>query len=214
MVTIRSSSSEVISPALERGTDQYHRALPRGLFQGSVLLSHATVANDGKNPPLVQVDIGLLTDQVGVSTADTLDLGQGVHDLLLSIDVRIEESKDELEVRLLSSNESYSSRQWCLRRKLQGSKNTILTHDVRCFSGLMVMAVEEDVLFKLKRRSARGTSVCACSRIFLFGTRPTFHPLDFKPPPPPLFSSSFISRPTILTYLLYRFKAASSPALF
>jgi len=42
----------------------------------------------------------------------------------------------------------------------------------------MSMAVEEDVLFKLKRRSARGTSVCACSRVFLLGTGPAVH--DFK----------------------------------
>lgn len=110
MVTIRSSSSEVISPALGRGTNQYH-----GFFQSGVLLSHDTIAKDGRNPPFVQIDIGLLTDQIGVSTADTLDLGQGVHDLLLSIDVRVEESEDELEIRLLSSNESYGSRQCWLR---------------------------------------------------------------------------------------------------
>lgn len=110
MVTIRSSSSEVISPALRRRNNQHH-----GSFQCSVLLSQESIAKDGRNPPFVQVDIGLLTDQVGVSAADTLDLGQGVHDLLLSIDVRVEESKDELEVRLLSCNESYGSRQCWLR---------------------------------------------------------------------------------------------------
>lgn len=38
----------------------------------------------GNGIPLVEVDIGLLADQVGVSATDTLDLGQGVHDLLLS----------------------------------------------------------------------------------------------------------------------------------
>lgn len=37
--------------------------------------------------PLVQVDIGLLDDQVGVPAADTLDLGKSVNDLLLSINV-------------------------------------------------------------------------------------------------------------------------------
>jgi len=110
MVTIRSSSSEVISPALERGINQHHR-----LLQCSVLLSQKIIADNVKNAPLVQVDICLLTDQIGVSTANTLDLGQGVHDLLLSIDVRVEESKDELEVRLLSGNESYGSRQRCLK---------------------------------------------------------------------------------------------------
>jgi hypothetical protein len=44
--------------------------------------------------PLVQVDIGLLADQVGVAATDTLDLGQGVHDLLLSINVGVEKTQD------------------------------------------------------------------------------------------------------------------------
>jgi hypothetical protein len=37
--------------------------------------------------PLVEVNIGLLADQVAVSATDTLDLGQGVHDLLFAIDL-------------------------------------------------------------------------------------------------------------------------------
>ena len=37
--------------------------------------------------PLGQINIGLLADQVAVSATDTLDLGQGVHDLLLAIDL-------------------------------------------------------------------------------------------------------------------------------
>jgi hypothetical protein len=44
--------------------------------------------------PLVQVDIGLLADQVGVATADTLDLGQGVHDLLFTIDVGVQKTQN------------------------------------------------------------------------------------------------------------------------
>lgn len=40
--------------------------------------------------PLVEVNIGLLAHQVGVATSDTLDLGQGVHDLLLSLNVGVE----------------------------------------------------------------------------------------------------------------------------
>jgi hypothetical protein len=59
--------------------------------------------------PLVEVDIGLLADQVGVAASNTLDLGQGVHDLLLSIDVRVEETKDELEVRLFTADERPAS---------------------------------------------------------------------------------------------------------
>src|SRR5690242_16514540 len=46
---------------------------------------------------LGQINIGLLADQVGVAAADTLDLGQGVHDLLLSIDVRVQQTDDVLE---------------------------------------------------------------------------------------------------------------------
>lgn len=44
--------------------------------------------------PLVQVDIGLLADQVGVSATDTLDLGQGVHDLLLSVNIGVQKTQD------------------------------------------------------------------------------------------------------------------------
>jgi hypothetical protein len=48
----------------------------------------------GMRIPLAKVDIGLLADQVGVTTADTLDLGQGVHNLLLSIDVGVQKTQD------------------------------------------------------------------------------------------------------------------------
>jgi hypothetical protein len=37
--------------------------------------------------PLVEIDIGLLADQVGVSSTHSLDLGQGEHDLASSINV-------------------------------------------------------------------------------------------------------------------------------
>lgn len=56
--------------------------------------------------PFVQVDISLLADQIGVATSDTLDLGQRIHDLLFAIDVGVEKTEDELEVRLLSTDES------------------------------------------------------------------------------------------------------------
>ena len=46
---------------------------------------------------LGEIHVGLLADQVGVSAADTLDLGQGVHDLLLAIDVRVQQTDDVLE---------------------------------------------------------------------------------------------------------------------
>lgn len=48
--------------------------------------------------PLVQIDIGLLADQVGVSATDTLDLGQGVHDLLLTVDIGVEKTQNLFRV--------------------------------------------------------------------------------------------------------------------
>jgi len=52
---------------------------------------------------LVQINIGLLADQVGVSATDTRDLGQGVHDLLLSIDVCVQQTDDVLEAGQVST---------------------------------------------------------------------------------------------------------------
>ena len=46
---------------------------------------------------LGKIDIGLLADQVGVSATDTLDLGQGVHDLLFAIDVGVQQTNNVLE---------------------------------------------------------------------------------------------------------------------
>lgn len=40
-----------------------------------------------RDVPLVEIHVGLLADQVGVTATDTLDLRQGVHDLLLAIDL-------------------------------------------------------------------------------------------------------------------------------
>ena len=54
---------------------------------------------------LAQINIGLLADQVGVAATDTLDLGQGVHNFLLAIDVGVEQTDNVLEVRLLAGYE-------------------------------------------------------------------------------------------------------------
>lgn len=51
--------------------------------------------------PLVQIDIGLLANQVGVSATDTLDLGQGVHDLLLSVDIGVQKTENLRTVRIM-----------------------------------------------------------------------------------------------------------------
>lgn len=48
------------------------------------------------NIPLVQVNIGLFAHKVGVTTTDTLDLSQGIHDLALAINVGVEETQDVL----------------------------------------------------------------------------------------------------------------------
>lgn len=54
---------------------------------------------------LVEVNISLLADQVGVTATDTLDLGQGVHNLLLAVNIGVEQTQDVLEVRLLAGHE-------------------------------------------------------------------------------------------------------------
>lgn len=62
-----------------------------------------------KNAPLGKVDIGLLADQVGVPTSNTLDLGQGNGDLLLAVNVGVEQTQDVLEVCLLVGHERCTS---------------------------------------------------------------------------------------------------------
>ena len=52
--------------------------------------------------PLVQVNVGLFADKVGVTTTNTFDLSQGVHDLALAINVRVEETQDVLDPENLS----------------------------------------------------------------------------------------------------------------
>jgi len=62
--------------------------------------------------PLSQINIGLLANQVGVTATNTLDLGERVHDLLLSLDVCVQQTQDVLEVRLLARDERHD-RQLC-----------------------------------------------------------------------------------------------------
>ena len=56
--------------------------------------------------PLVHIDVGLLAAQVGVSSTNTLDRRQGVHDVLFAINVRVEHTQNVLELILLFDNES------------------------------------------------------------------------------------------------------------
>jgi hypothetical protein len=75
-----------------------------GDFTSAVILISTFVSQKKKmclsfqNIPLVQINIGLLADQVGVTTTNTLDLGQGVHNLLFAIDVGVEQTNNVLEV--------------------------------------------------------------------------------------------------------------------
>lgn len=55
--------------------------------------------------PFVQIDISLLAHQIGVPASNTLNFREGVHDLLLAINVGVEETKDELEVRFLAGDQ-------------------------------------------------------------------------------------------------------------
>lgn len=52
--------------------------------------------------PLVEIDIGLLAHEIAVSSADTFYLREGVHDFLLAVHVGVQQTQDELEVRLFA----------------------------------------------------------------------------------------------------------------
>lgn len=51
--------------------------------------------------PLVNVDLGLAADESGVTATATSDGSQGEDDLLATIDVGVEDTKNVLEARLL-----------------------------------------------------------------------------------------------------------------
>jgi len=48
----------------------------------------------------LQVHIGLFADDVGISSPDTLDLGQGVHDFALSVNIGVQKTENVLELRV------------------------------------------------------------------------------------------------------------------
>ena len=86
MVTRRSSSSELSSPALV-------------IENCELQIPSYELRNDA---PLIQIDIGFLADDVGVSSTNTLDLSQGVHDLALSIDVGVQQTENVLDTMRFS----------------------------------------------------------------------------------------------------------------
>ena len=69
--------------------------------------SHPFGIARGDDLPLVEINISLLADQVGVSSSNTLDLGQGDHDLSSTLDVGVEETENVL---LASSERSERDR--------------------------------------------------------------------------------------------------------
>lgn len=63
-----------------------------------------------KNIPLVEIDVSLFADEIGVATADALDLGHGVHDLLLAVHIGVEET--QLHPPLAASIRTLPSPEW------------------------------------------------------------------------------------------------------
>lgn len=55
--------------------------------------------------PLVEIDVSLLAGDVGETTTDTLDRGQGNGDLVLAINVGVEETQNVLELIPLGNDE-------------------------------------------------------------------------------------------------------------
>lgn len=51
-----------------------------------------------KSPPLIHVDIGLLADDVCETPPNTFNGGQSKHNLLLPVDIRVQNTKNMLEV--------------------------------------------------------------------------------------------------------------------
>jgi len=86
---------DVLLPVEEPGGDL---VLRRVLDDGDDALELVGVEVAGA---LVEVDVGLLADEIGVATTDTLDLCQGVHDLALAVDIGVEEAEDVLELLVL-----------------------------------------------------------------------------------------------------------------
>lgn len=65
------------------------------------------VNDGGWKVPLVEVDVSLLDDDVGVATANTLDAGERKHNLLLAVDICVEKTQNVLERVLFRDNESH-----------------------------------------------------------------------------------------------------------
>ena len=125
-----------------------------------------------EHSPLGEVDIGLLADQVGVAATNTLDLGQGVHDLLLAINVGVEQTQNVLEVALLSGDErciGLSARRHC------DGDAAIHTHDGQLVVGRSSVGAVVDVA------DARGVGRGLFGSVGAFAFFPKFRPSRAKP---------------------------------
>ena len=91
MVTMRSSSSDVISPALSNQKLASCKK-PEKVMCQRVERNHV---------PFIEIYIGFLADQIRISASNSFNFCQSVHDLLLAVDIGVEKTEDELEVRLL-----------------------------------------------------------------------------------------------------------------
>jgi hypothetical protein len=52
----------------------------------------------GRNVPLGKVNVGALASDVREAAADTLNVSKGVHDLLLTLNVGVQDTENVLEV--------------------------------------------------------------------------------------------------------------------
>ena len=52
--------------------------------------------------PLVNIDFSLLANSSGKTTTNTLDGGKGIHDLLLTVNVGVENTENVLEFTLVN----------------------------------------------------------------------------------------------------------------
>jgi hypothetical protein len=55
--------------------------------------------------PLVKINISLLASNVGITTTNTLDGGQGDHNLVLAVNVGVEQTQNVLELVLVGNLE-------------------------------------------------------------------------------------------------------------
>ena len=67
---------------------------------------------------LAEVNIGLLADQVGETTANTADLGQGNGDVLAAVHIRVQNTQDVLKLSIFH-DESHSGCKETERGRLQ-----------------------------------------------------------------------------------------------